>query len=238
MESNYDISQWEKETDIGRRLFIHNFGMTGSEFPGWKLFKAVVMPHGAGVEEKIYMWEPKKGDKDQRLRVSVIESGYWRHTHQHLVDQLRHCMHGDMPRGTAKTAGIGDVQYIGQAEETKVTTSVFFTRGNLRISIHSVGKTPVDVTSMAIKLDNRLVKPPSETEKKKGTVMVKKPLTLKMKKAEKAALIDSLPAPEPGAGMTRVLMDDGELRRDGDVLYCISEKEGSKKAQILNFKLA
>jgi hypothetical protein len=211
--------------------------MTGSEFTGWQLVKTTVMPHEQGVEEKIYLWEPKKDPDVRKVRISVIESAYWRHAQQHLATQLEHCMNSDMPRGKGKSGGIGDIQFLGQVLKTTSVSQVFFTRGNLRISVQSVGRKPVDVTIIAKKLDERLVKPPSASEKKRGVVAAKKPVRLKVKEREMTTVLDKLPAPRPGAGMTRVILDDGELRREGDVLFCVSEIAGLKKAEIFNYKL-
>jgi hypothetical protein len=195
------------------------------------------MPHEPGVEEILYIWELKKAGKGERVRVSVIESGYWRHSHQQLLKQLDQCMRPDMPFGKGKSAGIGDVQYVAQNQDDSQTTAVFFTRGNLRISVQSVGKHPVDVTSLAKRLDGRLVKPPGKGEEKRGAVSAMESVEINMASAETATLLEALPAATLSSGMTRIIVDEGELKREGDTLYCISAKAGAKRAEILNFKL-
>jgi hypothetical protein len=237
MESKYDQNEWEQGTALGRRLFIYNYGMKGNEFAGWELIKTAVMESGPGVEEKIYMWQRKKSQEEELVQVSVFESSYWRHAQHHLMNQLHHCMRPDIPRGKGKTAGIGDVQYIGQAPESKDTTAVFLSRGNLQINIRSVGKKPVDVVSLAKKLDNRFIKPPTKTEEKAGLVSALKPGKLKVKKDERAVVLDTLPEPVSRSGWIKVNVPEGELRRDGDVLYYTCEKAGQKNVEILNFRL-
>ena len=72
---------------------------------------------------------------------------------------------------------------------------------------------------------------------KKGLVKAIKPKKLTVKKAEKAAAIDKLPEPFTRPGWIKVIAPDGELRRDGDVLYYQGEEAGSKQLEILNFKI-
>lgn len=238
MESNeYDQNEWEQETTLGRHLFVYNYAMRGNEFAGWELIKTTVMENEPGVAEKIYMWKRKKSQEEELVQVSVMESSSWRHAQHHLMNQLHHCMRPDIPRGTGKTAGIGDVQYIGQASGSEDIAAVFFSRGNLQINIRSVGKKPVDVVTLAKKLDNRFIKPPTKTEEKAGLVSTLKPGKLKVKKDEKAVVLEKLPEPVSRSGWIKVNVPEGELRRDGDVLYCTCEKAGQKNVEILNFRL-
>ncbi len=237
MDSQYDKKEWEKVTTLGRRLFIYNYGMRGNEFAGWELIKTAVMESEPGVEETIYMWQRKKSHEEELIQVSIFESSYWRHAEHHLMNQLQHCMRPDIPRGKGKTASIGDVQHIGQAPKSEDITAIFFSRGNLQVTVRSVGSKPVDVVALAKKMDNRFIKPPTKAEEKAGVVSTLKPATLTVKKAKRAVLLEKLPEPIPRSGWTKVLVPEGELRRDGDVLYFTSEKAGQKSVEILNFKL-
>ena len=237
MDSKYDQKQWERETNIGRRLFIHNFGMRGDELPGWNLIKIAVMENEPGAAEKIYMWKKKKSEEEELVQVSVVESGYWRHSQQHLANQLHHCMRADMPRGKGKTGRVGDVQYIGQAPESGEVTAVFFTRGNLQVNVRSVGRKPVDVLELAQRLDNRFVKPPSKIDLKKERVRTLEPRAVTAKKDKKAILLERLPEAVPRSGWTKVIAPEGEVRRYGDRLCLIAEKDGRKDVEILNFTL-
>lgn len=236
MESKYDLKSWEQETKLGRRLYIHNFGMKGTELAGWELVKTSLGENSADAAEKTYIWKHKKSKEEELVQVRVVESNYWRNALQHLHDQLVHCMRPNIPRGKAKTASIGDIQHVGQTP-TNETAAVFFTRGNLQISVRSVGKKPVDVVALAKKLDNRFLKPPTKTEEKAGIVSVLKPAQITVKKNERAVLIDRLPEPVSRSGWIKVITPDGELRRDGDVLYYQGEKAGPRNVEILNFKL-
>jgi len=236
MESNYDQKAWGQETKIGRRLYIHNFGMKGTEFAGWELVKTSIVSHSPDASEKIYMWKRKKSKGEELVQVRVIESNYWRHALQHHHDQLMHAMRPDIPRGKAKTASIGDIQHVGQAP-TNETAAVLFTRGNLQLSVRSVGQIPVDVTSLAKALDNRLTRPPTKTDEKKFAATRQKPLKVKAKKKKMTILIDTLPEPTPKSGWTRVLAEDGEIRKEGDTLFIVDEQGGDKKVEIINYKL-
>ena len=102
MEPPYDQKAWEQETKPGRRLYIHNFGMTGKEFPGWELVKISATSQAPDESEKIFMWKRKGSQKEELVQVRVIETGYWRNALQYHYNQLTHSMRPDIPRGKGK----------------------------------------------------------------------------------------------------------------------------------------
>ncbi|MGA9261937.1 MAG: hypothetical protein WBV95_08180 [Desulfobacterales bacterium] len=236
MESKYNQKAWEQETELGRRLYIHNFGMKGTEFAGWELIKTSFVSHSPDQSEKVHMWKRKASEGEELVQVRVIETNYWRHALQYHHGQLMHSMRSDIPRGKGKTAGIGDIQHVGQAPTNDIEV-VIFTRGNLQISVSSVGLNPIDVTPLAKALDNRLTKVPTKTDEKKLAATRQKPLKVKTKKKEKTVLIDKLPEPTPRSGWTRVLAAGGEIRKEGDTLYLVDEQGGDRTVEIINYKL-
>ncbi len=236
MESTYDQKAWEQDTKLGRRLYIHNFGLKGTEFAGWELVKTLVGETSEEMAEKTYIFKRKKSKDEQLVQVRVVESNYWRTALNHLNEQLMQCMRPDIPRGKAKTAKIGDVQHVGQTP-TKETSAIFFTRGNLQISVSSAGMKPVDVTALARSLDNRLTKAPTKTEVKKAEVTRKKPLKIKAKKQAMTVLVKTLDEPIPKSGWTKILAEEGEVRKEGGTLFFVGEKAGEQKAEIINYKL-
>jgi hypothetical protein len=50
-------------------------------------------------------------------------------------------------------------------------------------------------------------------------------------------LIDTLPESTPKLGWTRVLVAEGEIRKEGDTLYIVDEKGGDREVEIINYKL-
>ena len=236
METQYNQKAWERETKLGRRLYIHNFGMNGKEFAGWELVKTSVANHSPDGSEKVYIWKRKASKLEELVQVRVIESSYWRNALQYHHDQLLHSMRPDIPRGKGKTASIGDIQHVGQTP-TNETTVMIFTRGNLQISVSSVGLNPVDITTLAKALDNKLTKSPTKTDEKKLRATRQKPLKVKAKKKEMTALIDTLPEPTPKSGWTRVLASEGEILKEGDTLYIVDDQGGDRTVELINYKL-
>ncbi|MEN8691776.1 MAG: hypothetical protein AB1Z20_16925 [Desulfobacterales bacterium] len=236
MESKYNQKAWEQETELGRRLYIHNFGMKGMEFDGWELVNTTSESHPPDESEKVYMWKRKAGKGEGLVQVRVVETNNWRNALQYHHGRLMQSMRSDIPRGKGKTAGIGDIQHVGQAPTNEVAV-VVFTRGNLQISVSSVGLNLVDVTPLAKALDNRLTKSPTKTDEKKLTATRQKPLKVKIRKKEKTVIIDTLPEPIPSSGWTRVLATDGEIRKEGDTLYLVDEQGGDRTVEIINYKL-
>lgn len=236
MESNYDQKAWEQETELGRRLYIHNFGMNGTEFAGWELVNTPVASHAPNGSETVYMWNREAGKGEDLVQVRIIESSCWRNALQIHHDQLMQSMRTDIPRGKGKTAGIGDIQHVGQTA-TDETTAMIFTRGNLQISVTSVGLNPVDVTTLAETLDNKLTKTSTKSEGKKQAATRQKPLKVTVNKKEKTVLIDPLPESTPESGWMRILTTDGEIRKEGNTLYLVDEQGGDRMVEVINYKL-
>jgi hypothetical protein len=236
MQSTYDQNAWEQDTKLGRRLYIHNFGLKGTEFAGWELVKTSLGETSEEMSEKTYIFKHKKSKDEVLVQVRVVESSYWRNALSHLNEQLMQCMRPDIPRGKAKMAKIGDVQHVGETPN-KETAAIFFTRGNLQISVSSVGMKPVDVTAFARSLDNRLTKPPTKSEEDKALATRKKPLKIKAKKRAMTVLIDALDEPVPRSGWTKVLVADGEVRKEGETLFLVDDRGGDRTVEITNYKL-
>lgn len=230
----YNEHEWEQETEIGRRLFIYNYAIVGKELPGWELVKVVVMQDDPGTKDKVYLWKKKNTEKEL-VRMSIIETHYWRHAQQSLKDQLNNCMRPDIPRGSGKAGKIGDIVYIAGDRNSKEISTVFFTRGNLQITVKSVGEKTVDVVALTKKIDGRFVTPPTKTEQKRGEATVSEVTTVAATKSKPVVLFDTLPEPISRSGWTRISAPDGELRRHGDMLYWIPDKDGRKKIETVRF---
>lgn len=235
MDSGYDTKKWAAKTDLGKRLFIYNYNMFGNEFSDWELVNSVTTEIEPTVSQKIYIWKNTKTKDEQLLHVSIVERSYWQHAQLHLKNELKHCMRPDMPKGKGKTTSIGDIRYIGDLPDSNQVTAMFFSRGNLQITIRSVGKSSVDVVKFAKSMDGRFVKPPTKADEKSGFAKKIKPEKITAKKQVKTVVVDKLSEPLPRSGWLRVMSEDGELRRDGDTIKCIYEKGGKKKIELMQF---
>ena len=236
MDTLYDTNAWAAEVSLGRRVFAHNYALRGNEFSGWELLKTATAQHADGSTEKVFIWQRKRSP-EETIHVSVVETAYWAHALQHLKSQLDHCMRPNLPRGTAKTAEVGDIQFESQAPDSRNTAAVFFSRGNLQVSVRSAGERPVNVVKFAAAIDERLTGPLSAARQKEEAAKKLKPGTLAVKKGQKTVLVQPLPERARRSGWVRVIAPDGELRREGDALYYFPEQAGEKKIDILNFAL-
>jgi hypothetical protein len=236
MDSQYDTNAWAAEVSLGRRVFAHNYALRGNEFTGWELVKTTTAQHADGPVEKVFIWQ-RKGSPEESIHVSVVETAYWAHALQHLKSQLDHCMRPNLPRGTAKTADVGDIQFESQAPGSGNTAAVFFSRGNLQVSVRSAGERPVNVVKFAAAIDERLTQPVSVARQKQEAAKKLKPGTLAVKKGQRAVVLQPLPERTRRSGWVRVIAPDGELRREDDALYYLPEQAGEKRIDILNFSL-
>lgn len=210
--------------------------MNGTEFDGWELVKRSVAnaPNGP---EKVYMWNRNESKGEDLVQVRVIENSNWRNALRFHHDQLMQSMRPNIPRGKGRTAGIGDIQHVGQTPDNEITAMIF-TRGNLQVSVTSIGLNPVDVTALAKALDDKLANPPTtDSAEKKPVASRQKPLKVTAKKNEMTVLIDTLPEPTPESGWTRVVATSGEIRKEGNTLYLIDEQGGDRIIEIINYKL-
>lgn len=230
-EPRYDLEQWAAATELGRRVFNYNYTMTGSELPGWALVNTIDTEPEPGLTERIYIWEKKGSEGKQLIRVSVTETNEWRRAQTQLQTQLVYSMRRDVPQGKGKLAKIGDVSFAAQPEGAKIVASVLFTRGNLSVSVNSVGEEMVDVASVAGKLDRAFTESPSKKDIEKKRAEDRSPKPVKLKKLERKRVIDELPERITRNGWIKVIVPDGEIARDDDTLVYESAIAGTKQIE-------
>ena len=227
--TQYDIEKWAAATTRGRHVFNHNYRMLGNELRGWELVNAVTMEPEPGVQEQVYLWQKQGGSGEELLRISLVERSSWRNAQQQLRGQLYHSMRADIPRAAGKLAKLGDVSFVGQDPETKGIALVAFTRGNMYVSVSSVGDILVDVSNVARKLDRTFNEPPKDAEIKKGQAEDTSPESLKVKARESTTVLEQLPVRAARGRWLKIIAPDGELRREDDNLIYVSSKAGKKK---------
>jgi hypothetical protein len=230
-EARYDLDEWAAATELGRRVFNYNYTMIGTELPGWELVNTVNMEHEPGLIERIFVWEKKGSEGKQLIRVGIAETNEWRRAQVQLQTQLGYSMRRDVPRGKGKLAKVGDVSYAAQPEDAKTVASVLFTRGNLSVSVNSVGEEMVDVASVAGKLDRAFSEPPTKKDLERKRAEDRSPKPLKLKMHERKRLIDELPERIVRSGWIKVIVPDGELSREDDTLVYESAEAGTKQIE-------
>jgi hypothetical protein len=228
MNTHYNIEQWATATTSGRHVFNYNFRMTGNEIRGWELIKIVNMEDESGFPETAYLWQKKGSEGRELIRVGIVETDYWRNAQYQLLDRLHHSMRPSIPQGSGKLARLGDVSFTGKEQDLDAVVAAFFSRGNLSIAVSSVGEKPVDVSGVAKALDKMLGEPPASEDVKRGLVEAQTPSTVEVAANESIRLIERLPEKVVQSGWLKVIMPDGELKRDGDTLIYVSAEGGAK----------
>ncbi|MET0386175.1 MAG: hypothetical protein ABW321_09470 [Polyangiales bacterium] len=222
-ETAYDVAQWATRTTLGRRVFNHNFQLTGSELPGFALIKVTTMQDSENACERVYLWQKKASHGRELVRVSVTELHHWRLAQGELHTQLTHSMRPDIPEQSG-TQPVGDVSFAAQAPKSRLVSSLFFTRGNLVLHIASVGDKARDVRAIARALDAMLSTwaVPSAAS---GHVTRKTLAAREHRPSE----VQTLSA----AGWLKVIAPDGELSREGESVVYTSASSGKKQVRIL-----
>jgi hypothetical protein len=228
MNTQYNVEEWAAETTSGRQVFNYNYRMLGAEIRGWKLAKTVTMRESPEATERVYLWQSRSDPEREMVRVSITERSSWRSAQDSLAEQLHNSMRPDIPRGTRQLASVGDVNFIGREPYTDIPAAISFARGNLSVSVSSAGETHVDVSEIAMALDQALSAPPTERELERGKAEAK-PIRARVSAGEAYVLIESLPEAAPDGGWLKILAPDGELSREGNALIYVSPESGEKR---------
>lgn len=229
MSTEYDPASWAAETTLGRRVFNFNFRLTGDEMRGWELVKSTSTDVEPGVTERVYMLRQSGAKGEVLIRVGIVELDSWRSAQQRLHMTLLNCMRPDVPRGKGTLAKLGDISFAAHEPKAKILGSAYFTRGNLLVSVASVGDVPVDVAQLTKKLDATFGEAPKDAELASGRAQQRSPRSFDVKESEPTAVIENLPAVAAGGGWLKVIAPDGELRREDDRLVYVPERGGKKR---------
>jgi hypothetical protein len=232
MEPDYDMKTWAGETSLGRRIFNYNFRMQGREVEGWQMLKAVPMHRDRRLSEITYLWQNTQAPERELIRVNVMETADWRAAQKHLSEVLHHCMRPDLPRGTGKLAMLGDIEFVARGPRSDLPAAVQFVRGNIVISVNSVGSVTIDVSNMAGIVDRVLTEPPTSIPFLRKQAKLQLPKTVIAKRKGALALVKDLM--KVGDRWLKVITPDGELRRQGDSLMYITPEPGTKRIQIFS----
>jgi hypothetical protein len=203
--------------------------MSGSELRGWKLLKIVPLQEQPGATTKAYVWEHLNNPAHEVVRVDVTERDTWRLAQENLREHLLESVRPDIPKGTKNLAEIGDISYVGREPETDVVAAVSFSRGNVFVSVASVGDQGVDVSDIAAQIDRALREPPGKgaLSSRKARAIAPKVVTVEANKA--CALIPKLDRAARAGEWLKVIVPDGELSRKGNGLLYVSKQQGTKQ---------
>jgi len=231
VDIDYDIEDWARETTLGRRIFNHNYRMRGNELRGWELLKQTTMQDGPQIGERVYVWQRKGSQGEEVIRISISELHHWRLALEQLRAQLSHSMRRDIARGGGRAAA-GDVSFAADGPKSGAVAAVTFTRGNVCVSISSVGSHEVDVRPVARGLDIALSElPQKKALKDRRQTVTRRAVAVKARRG--TPLFEQLSDAAPGGGWLKVVAPDGELSREGDALVYVSPNAGRKRVGIV-----
>lgn len=228
MESRYDTKAWATATILGRRVFNYNFRLTAADISGWDLLKLVPMRKDAQMVETAYIIQPKEASPEQLIRVSTTELTSWRAAQEQLTQLLDHNMRPGLPGGVAE---LGDVSFVAREQQSDIPVAAQFTRGNMAISLSSVGAVPVNVLPQATAVDRLLSLPVAMLPHLARTSKRKKPQTIVPRGKEGSTLVRDL-AKAAGSAWMKVMVPDGELVCKGKALLYVSGKRTKQSLQI------
>jgi hypothetical protein len=106
---------------------------------------------------------------------------------------------------------------------------VLFTRGNICVSINSVGEVNIDVSRIASGIDRALADPPSDAEQQKRRSVVNAPRSVTARARQRVSLIKALSKSVPADSWLKIIAEDGEVSKKGDSLLYKSLASGRKR---------
>jgi hypothetical protein len=236
MNTHYDKKEWAAGTTRGRQVFNFNYRMLGTESKGWNLLKVVSLREDRDVTERAYIWQSKNDPENELIRVDVAERHNWQQAQESLHEHLMQCMRPDIPRGTKKLAKLGDVVFTAREPQTDISAAISFSRGNVFVSVSSIGEKNMDVSDMASRLDRALNYRPPKKEIEKGKIRAFTPKATILKANEDFVLIKSLKKTASRGEWLKIIVPDGQLSRKDDSLIYASPKGGEK--QVATFTMS
>ena len=226
MDSRYDLSEWAERTNLGRRILNIGYRLVSSDLKGWKLIKTVPMETNRSEGELAYVWVGNDDPDRSMIRVATAEFPDWGAAHERLLEDLRASMRSDIPPGTGELAALGDVNYVARDPETDVPASISFTRGNVMVTVRSVGDRTVAVGDVAVRIDRSLSRRPRRRQETRGqgkTVSI----TIGVRRAQDShVLFKSLDLAAPRGSWLQIIAPEGELRRENEAVIYTADSPG------------
>ena len=223
MNADRDTARWAAETTLGRRLYNHNVLVRGTELRGWEPLKATRAEPEPGVAEQVLLLrraQREQGDAD--LRIDILEAADWRQAQLLLLRALEDCMNPDVPRATGALAQAADIAFAARGSEDRVGAT-FAARGNVMFRVTSLSaEAGTEVPGWTRKLDALLTQAPAQASPDGSAV--------KAQRGEAVELIADV-ASAAGPGWLKVIVPDGEVRREGQRLVYVADKAGSRRIE-------
>jgi hypothetical protein len=217
------------QTTLGRRVFNYQYQMRGRDLRGWTLVKAVHIQQVTDAAETVYVWQAKDPADHALVRVEITERHTWRQAQRQLSETLTHCMRPAIPRGTGPLSSIGDVNFSSRDPESDAPAAILFARGNVCVSVNSVGDVAVDVSVVADSIDRALTKVAAKSDVDKRRRPARAPASVVAKTKQRVVLIETLSESVPEGAWLKVVAPDGELTRKADALIYSPAEGGNKR---------
>lgn len=229
MDSYQDVESWLAEMTRRPSVFNHNLRLRPAEFRGFDLANEVAMAGPNGAAEHVYLFA-KRGAVDETLmRVSVCDHDDTRHALLGLRETLDNSMRPEHPRASGKLGKLADIGFALPGERDQGVGAAWFSVGNVAVTLHSAGATPLDVSAAAAHVGKLLAGAPDKATLKAERAKAFAPAPVELRAGDALTLIEQLPEARPGAERIQVIAPDGELRRDGTALVYVARGSGPQR---------
>ncbi len=223
IKESYGFDSWAGSISGEEHEFIWNFFMNGRESPGWNLAES--MDYGVEKERNMtrYLWKKEKEEKEKEkekemlILVDVIETPSLLDSHEAVIDFISECQAPHLPEGKSHGIDVGDISFLSHGEPI---SSILFARGNLALSVRSVGSVDVAVDEFAQNVDYYLSEkpPPSDVEDTPGIEEFESECSC-IRLHEKVALKIKVSDPLKGRLRYKFFSTGGKIIREKDTIF-------------------
>jgi hypothetical protein len=155
VKQRFAFDDWFNINQLGEVLFVKNYFIDDELLKDFRLLKAAERGAPGAPVAITTLWHNPAGDPEQLLRIDFREAPSRAAAHDSLLDVLGQFQ---SPLISRQVVGAGDVAFGAEG-----TAAVLFTRANLIIFVASVGRKPLDVHTIAARLDRALTEKPPQT---------------------------------------------------------------------------
>jgi hypothetical protein len=160
---NYPVERWHEKAMSNKNMILVNYYLLPRNFEGWIFSHQLFEQLPDNAQNTIYFFKRGINDKDEAIRIDIIESDSIKIAERSFLFLLTDVMAPvEFPEVTDSTS-LGVACYKGFSD---INSSLMFLRYNLAVRIRSVGQKEISVTEEAKKIDADIMNEPTQNDEK------------------------------------------------------------------------
>jgi hypothetical protein len=235
---NYPVERWHEKAMSNINMILVNYFPPLQYLEGWRFSHMLFEQLSAGAQNTIYFFVRNTGDRDEAIRIDIIESDSIKIAEQSFLQMLTDVM-APMEFPEAES-NIGVACYKGFSD---IDSSLMFLRYNIAVRIRSIGQKEIPVAEEAKKIDIDIAGEPKPNDEKLISELninfsspvneVLKQLMLNKENAAGSKVYYKMIAPDHTTELTRTGIHAYENDKPYDIIvYATSERGQVAKIEL------